>query len=314
MKKLLAFLFALVAVSSLAANVNFRIRRHVVRAPETFIFTSDVQIDSVFPSMVRNAQLIANFINAHKPGYVLNGGDFTQNRAVNDSFNTTGVLTGPEDFKEFDNDAWASVISSLGKDNLYGVAGNHDSWTDATWAFAHKDYCFVHDGIFFLMLNVVGDSNSDQPTWDIAWTEKVLDSQEAKRADFRIAIFHEPGDTNRDGGWTTSLMAQTIRTQLYPLFEKYGVDLILNGHIHTYRKWMENGILHIISGGGGAGFQGDSGDIVNSSNFHNFIEFRKEFDGATGNWRLSAKVIGLDEINPDDPKEYEIDSFDLYSK
>lgn len=42
------------------------------------------------------------------------------------------------------------------------------------------------------------------------------------------------------------------RRFLVPLFEMYGVDLVLNGHDHLYERSEKNGIPYIVTGGGGA--------------------------------------------------------------
>lgn len=42
------------------------------------------------------------------------------------------------------------------------------------------------------------------------------------------------------------------RRFLVPLFEMYGVDLVLNGHDHIYERSEKNGIPYIVTGGGGA--------------------------------------------------------------
>lgn len=42
------------------------------------------------------------------------------------------------------------------------------------------------------------------------------------------------------------------RRFLVPLFEMYGVDLVLNGHDHIYERSLKNGIPYVVTGGGGA--------------------------------------------------------------
>jgi hypothetical protein len=318
-KAFLVLTFFLMASSLMAADFNFRVRRHLERAPETFVFVSDVQFTACHPSNLPGERAVVNAIIEYRPSFILNGGDFVEDKPAHDSvcIANTGWdnpdWTGSDDFKLFES-TWSPIINLLGKNNLYGVPGNHDFWTDATWAFAHKDYYLVRSGIFFLMLNVTGSSDSTTPTWDVAWAEQVLASSEAQGADFRIVIFHEPGDTNRNGGWGVSPMAKTIASELFPLFRQYGVDLVLNGHIHTYRRWLgNNGITYVISGGGGGGFQGDAGDTVNAANYHNFIEFTKSFSRTNGGWKLNAKVVGIDMTNSDEPMSYQLDSFDLES-
>src|SRR2546421_76582 len=43
-----------------------------------------------------------------------------------------------------------------------------------------------------------------------------------------------------------------IRKALCPLFEKYHVTAVFNGHEHIYYRTVRNGIPYIIAGGGGA--------------------------------------------------------------
>ena len=43
-----------------------------------------------------------------------------------------------------------------------------------------------------------------------------------------------------------------MRTSLVPLFEKYKVDFVLNGHSHCYQRGELNGVKYVISGGAGA--------------------------------------------------------------
>jgi len=38
-----------------------------------------------------------------------------------------------------------------------------------------------------------------------------------------------------------------------PLFERYGVDLVLSGHDHVYERFEVHGITYIVTGGGGRG-------------------------------------------------------------
>lgn len=35
-------------------------------------------------------------------------------------------------------------------------------------------------------------------------------------------------------------------------FEKYGVDIVFNGHDHTYERSFHNGVWYVVTGGGGA--------------------------------------------------------------
>jgi 3',5'-cyclic AMP phosphodiesterase CpdA len=42
-----------------------------------------------------------------------------------------------------------------------------------------------------------------------------------------------------------------MRAALAPIFERYGVDLVLCGHKHNYERLVVNGVTFVVSGGGG---------------------------------------------------------------
>jgi len=304
-------------------------RKHLVResTKTVVVITGDVQVTDCHPR--QGAEHVVAAIARRKASFIFITGDFTENKPPHDLVCVAAgwdndEWTGPADFRLFER-TWTSLIQTVGQRNMYGTPGNHDAWGSAdVWAWnpAQKNYVFSHDergdyavlreGIFFLVLNVTAPRDSRVPSWDTVWAREALASDEAQEADFRIAVFHEPGTTNRVAGWNSSPMAMTIREQLYPLFDRYGVEWVIDGHIHTYRSWFEGARLHTISGGGGGGFQGDAGDIVSGWNFRHFLEVRKISDNTTP-VRLEVTVVGVDETDPQTPVEYRIDSFRLVS-
>ena len=77
------------------------------------------------------------------------------------------------------------------------------------------------------------------------WLQRTL----ARRSGFRrIVAFHHPPYTC--GG---HLGSATVRKTWVPLFERYGVRLVLNGHDHNYQRFERNGVTYVVHGGGGAG-------------------------------------------------------------
>ena len=65
-----------------------------------------------------------------------------------------------------------------------------------------------------------------------------------------------------------------VRRQLCPLFTRYGVDVVFNGHDHNYYRTKRDGVTYIVTGGGGAplypvtpskgAIQGDKYESVNN--------------------------------------------------
>jgi len=85
------------------------------------------------------------------------------------------------------------------------------------------------------------------------WLEKDL---AGSTAPWKIAVYHEP--TFNLGGHRSA----AGRTTFLPLFEKYGVDVVLTGHSHIYERFQPlrragvpgaRPITFITTGGGGAG-------------------------------------------------------------
>ena len=82
-------------------------------------------------------------------------------------------------------------------------------------------------------------------TAQTAWLERTL----ARRSGLpRIVVFHHPAFTC--GGY---LGDARVRRRWTPLFERYGVRLVLAGHDHNYQRFASfRGVTYVVHGGGGA--------------------------------------------------------------
>jgi hypothetical protein len=104
---------------------------------------------------------------------------------------------------------------------------------------------------------LVIDSNSqmspghDQYEW-------VLEQLRSPRQRFTLAAFHHapvtsgPHGRRLDDGTFREWPLDQLRRFIMPLFEIYGVDLVLNGHDHLYERSQVNGVTYVVTGGGGA--------------------------------------------------------------
>lgn len=108
----------------------------------------------------------------------------------------------------------------------------------------------------FLTLLVI-DSNS-QMTSDSEQYAWLLEQLRSERGRFTVAAFHHDpvtsgphGRLNPDGTPRERPIDQAQRF-LMPLFEMYGVDLVLNGHDHIYERSFKDGVYYVVTGGGGA--------------------------------------------------------------
>jgi len=169
-----------------------------------------------------------------KPSIVFRVGD-----NVNDGNN-------PKQWKLF-NDINRPLLKTT---EYFPALGNHekDSWLyfDNFKFLNHRRwYSVEREGIHFIVL----DSNSSlRPgSEQYNWLNADLDSVK-ENIKFKIVLFHHPifsvGPHMED--------VKGIRNILLPLFEKYGVSAVFSGHNHNYQRFEYQGIVFIVTGGGGS--------------------------------------------------------------
>ena len=128
---------------------------------------------------------------------------------------------------------------------FYASLGNHD---DPNQERLYKPfnmngeryYAFKKGNVAFFAL----DSTYMDPK-QLEWLEKELRNS---NADWKLCFFHHPlySDGKFHGPDTN------LRSQLTPLFLKYGVNVVLSGHEHVYERIKpERGIYYFVLGNSG---------------------------------------------------------------
>jgi len=170
-------------------------------------------------------------------------------------------------YNEFDTrvfQVYGDIFSQVG---LYPTLGDHDYGSDEgapyldlfdlpdqAWRAADKEryYSFDYGNAHFVALDSIGplgeddqDASDDMFDWlrdDLSQTNQV----------WKIVFFQAPA-------YTGFSQTSQVRQKLTPIFEEYGVDLVLTGHSHLYeRSWpmlddeivIEGGIIYLITGAG----------------------------------------------------------------
>ena len=109
-------------------------------------------------------------------------------------------------------------------------------------------YSFDFGNLHFVVLDSRLDERYADPAM-LAWLERDL---AATKADWIIVAYHRPSFDVVEYRTTWG------NSDVMPILEKYGVDLVLSGHSHVYERFRPIGpaggkpIIHIITGGGGA--------------------------------------------------------------
>ena len=116
-----------------------------------------------------------------------------------------------------------------------GEAGGVPSGTEQYYSF---DYGNVH---FISLDSQLSARDPDQLAAMKAW---VMDDLASNESDWTIVFFHHPpyskganhdsDDTEKLGGF--DMPQQYMREEFVPVFDAYGVDVVYNGHSHSYER------------------------------------------------------------------------------
>jgi predicted phosphodiesterase len=127
---------------------------------------------------------------------------------------------------------------------FYASLGNHDNSNERDYApfnmGGSRYYSLKKGNATFIAL----DSNYMDSS-QLDWLRKQLDTANTA---WKICYFHHP--LYSDGRFHGPDV--DLRAVLAPIFEKYGVDLVLSGHDHVYERIKpQNGIYYFVLGNSG---------------------------------------------------------------
>jgi hypothetical protein len=161
------------------------------------------------------------------------------------------VTLGDNDYTESPSAFHTNWVASFGWIggaglNVAGTLGNHDVRVEGgryeydELNMKRARYRRTVGNVQFFILNS-NRVNARQTNW----LKRVLP---ASTATWKIAVFHHPAWTCGEYRSNAAVVQNWV-----PLFEKFGVQLVLNGHDHNYQRFgARNGVRYIVHGGGGA--------------------------------------------------------------
>lgn len=172
--------------------------------------------------------------------------------------------------------------------NVFTVLGNHDVITDNGAIYlddfylprnnaenTERYYAYRWGHAFFIALDTNIDYAPGSPQH--AFLLEALESEERKGARWTFVSAHHPPWTEY---WTNYFGDERVRELLVPIFETHGVDMVMNGHTHSYERGERGHVHYLVSGGGGGGlddFFVDYNHITFSAGVHHFT--RIDLDG-----------------------------------
>lgn len=181
--------------------------------------------------------------------------------SAGDQVNKTGKAKEEEYAGYLDPDALASlpVATTIGNhDSLnadYDYHFNNPNETDNGQTEAGGDYYYSYGAGLFIVLNT--------NNYNVAEHEKTIQEAIASAPDaaWRVVTIHQDiYGTGLDHSDTDGMI---LRTQLTPIFDKYDIDVVLQGHDHTYSR---------------------SKLLYGDGQTHGTYEFRLNADGSDYDW------------------------------
>ncbi len=173
---------------------------------------------------------IANSIYAKNPDFVQFAGDLTAAGDMASEWTT-----------------WFNSVDSLaGNKIMFQVEGNHDAKAPNTYlnnfdlptngdGSDYNFYSYIYGNTLFIVLNFeygdVAPSNPADWAAQTTWMTNLLSSVDTNKIKWKVVSWHEPYYT---AGSSAGDMAYA---GWWPVFDKYGIDLVLNTHDHDYQRF-----------------------------------------------------------------------------
>jgi hypothetical protein len=174
--------------------------------------------------------LVARAIEVQSPAIVLKTGDLVD--------------------KGWNLSQWIKYFTAspfLHNSTLYPILGNHENYSCLYFSF----FSFPRNERWFSFENgpahFVGLDSNSRSRYRLAQYLWLIHDLRTHQEPFTVVFFHHPPYSSSNHGNTTIL--QKIWS---PVFERYHVDVVFNGHDHNYERSIVNNVTYIVTGGGGS--------------------------------------------------------------
>ncbi len=267
--------------------------RNRFKTPDTGRFSFLVLGDSGDGSAPQ--QLLAQRMAEERPDLALHVGDIAYEDAT---------------FEQFQAYYFEYYASLMARAPFFTAPGNHEYWTARAAPYLAltaapagevpvqdhgRYYSFAWNDAHFVSLDSNLLDNAAATQRMLTWLEADL---QATTARWRIAFFHHlPYPLTHHA---RDPLCRATREQFLPILERYGVQLVLTGHEHSYQRSkpvrgnqvVTSGpaTLHVVSGGGGARLNNVAPHDLVAKSVAAFHYLRVEVTNAT----LTVRAIGTD--------------------
>jgi predicted phosphodiesterase len=217
-------------------------------APFAFVVIGDTQFNP------RVAKTLTDMMWLQRPNFVVAVGDL--------------VNEGPEKW-QWTEQFFPGMNPLISRVALFPVLGNHERNTQYYYKYMALPepeyyYTFHYGNAQFFMLDSNKDVSPGSEQWN--WLEHEL---KQSKAEWKFVAYHHPSYSSDEDDygdmWRGRSEYGDLRLRpLSKLYDQYGVDIVWNGHIHSYeRTWPlkddkaveDRGTIYVVTGGGGGGLE-----------------------------------------------------------
>ena len=211
----------------------------------------------------------------------------TNEREVDFVVHVGDVHQGAGDY--YDNIFFKPYGALLKNINVFTSLGNHDVITDNGAVYlddfylprnnpdsTERYYSFRWANAYFIALDTNGDYSPGSPQH--AFLTRALADTLRRTATWTFVYAHHPPYTEH---WTNYYGDKRVQDHLVPLYEEYDVDMVMNGHTHSYERGEKEHVHYLVSGGGGGNLDDyfvDYDHITFSDMVHHFTRIDVDDD------------------------------------
>jgi Calcineurin-like phosphoesterase/Purple acid Phosphatase, N-terminal domain len=230
------------------------------------------------------------------------------------AIHTGDVAYSSGTYAEFDSRFFPYYAAWLRAKSIFPAIGNHDNVSGSATPYrqlfvlprdgasstfpnnAERFYSVDYGPLHLIALDTeAAFQDSARRAEQLAWLE--ADLQASQSRPWRVVFFHRPPFSA--GGEHGSDLA--VRQVFVPLFERYNVELVLNGHEHDYERtipWKQGTdpssrpVVYIVTGGGGAELYpaARAAWTAYSASVHHYLRA-----SATGT-QITIEAVGIDGV------------------
>ena len=180
-----------------------------------------------------------------QPSFIVQTGDLVEDSSVAEQWATFDNAVQPI------RDRHIAYYPAKGNHDVAGKGFIKEILDPVQPGYDGKNYYrFDVQGLCFLALDTESlhsGAKNKKARKQYEWLEMQLKQASAQKL-FIIPFFHRAlysvGRHRKENA--------ALREWLHPLFRQYGVRLVFQGHDHLYYRTMRDGIIYVVTGGGGA--------------------------------------------------------------